>query len=164
MVLVSSGCTSARVTARIDGEPVCQDFELGAAKTKLKGALKRPVKVTVLDGKTVLSERVVLGRRLSSDPASVLVVQDESETYTVRFAQCGNEFAPQPLDATAEKEPTRRDDRTSYECGDSVVYKEVPVTVAAGKPDTRVIPWQAPPEASCLGNTAAPAPASSAAP
>ncbi|MBM4360703.1 MAG: hypothetical protein FJ096_21560 [Deltaproteobacteria bacterium] len=154
-LLVGAGCTSARVTAKIDGEPVCADFELGATRTKLKGALKRPVKVTVLDGKTVLSERVVLGKRAASDPASVLVVQDESETYTIRFAQCANEFAPQPLGASVDKDTKRRDDHTMYDCGDATVYKELQVEVKSGKPETRVVAWQAPPDAACLGADAA---------
>jgi hypothetical protein len=151
VLFACAGCTSARVTAKVEGEPLCLDFELGAARTKLKGALKRPVKVTVLDGKTVVSERVMLGKRAATDPASVLVVQDENETYTVRFAQCANEFAPQPLGASVDKDAKRRDDHTTYDCGDAVVYKELQLEVKSGKPETRVILWQAPPEATCLG-------------
>jgi len=151
-----AACTSARVTATLDGEPVCADFEVGTTKTKLKGALKRPVKVTVLDGKTTVSERVVLGKRKKDDTAGVLVVQDENETYTVRFAQCSNEFAPQPIDASVGKDAKRRDDFTSYECGDAAVYKEVQVDVKAGKPESRVIAWQPPPEPGCLGAASTP--------
>jgi hypothetical protein len=147
-------CTSARVTATLDGEPVCADFEVGAAKAPLKGALRKPVKVTVLDGKTTVSERIVLGKRTPNDAASVLVVQDENETYSVRFAQCGNDFAPQPIGASVDKDAKRREDFTSYDCGDAAVYKEIPLEVKAGKPDSRVIPWQAPPEPACLGSVA----------
>ena len=146
-----AGCTSARVTATLEGEPVCVDFELGAAQTKLKGALQYPVKITVLDGKTTVSERIALGKRTAADPASVLVVQDENETYAVKFAQCANAFAPQPLSAVSEKDPKRRDDRTNYECGDAKVYKEISVEVRKGQPKTRVIPWKAPPESRCVG-------------
>lgn len=146
-------CTSARVTATLDGEPVCSDFEVGAAKSKLKGALRRPVKVTVLDGKTTVSERIVLGKRSEGDLASVLVVQDENETYTVRFAQCGNDFAPQPIATSVDKDAKRRDDFTTYDCGDAAVYKEIQVEVKAGKPETRVISWQTPPETACLGSS-----------
>ena len=163
-VVLLLGCTSARVTATLDGEPVCPDFELRGTHSKRKGALKHPVKVTVLDGKTTVSERVALGKRNASDPASVLVVQDENETYTVRFAQCGNEFAPQPLDAVVEKEARLRDDHTSYECGEGKLFKEIAVVVKKGKPATRRIPWQSPPEAACLTGDGAPAPVGTATP
>jgi hypothetical protein len=162
------GCTSARTTATIDGEPLCADFELGAARTPFKGALKNPVKVTVLDGKTVVSERVVLGKRHDSDPNAIVVVQDTNETYTIRFAQCENAFAAQPVAATANKprdnkdEPKRQDDRTAYECGDSKVYKEIQLEVKRGKKETRVIPWQPPPDAECLTSRVPTAPAASA--
>ncbi len=136
--------------ATLDDEPVCRDFELGANHAHLKGALKHPVKVMVLDGKTVVSERVVLGKRNEKDPASVLVVQNKNQTFTIRFAQCSNEFAPQPVDAVVEKESKRGDGHTSYQCGDTKVYKETTVDVKKGKPETRRVPWHAPPESQCL--------------
>jgi hypothetical protein len=152
-----AGCTSARVTATIEGEPVCYDFELGSARTQFKGALRKPVKITVLSGKTQISERVDLGKRSPSDKPGVLVVQDANETYTVRFAQCENEFAPQPV--TGEKrEPSERpggthtEDRTHYSCGDAKTYKEIEIKVRSGHPETRVVPWQAPPEGDCLAS------------
>lgn len=129
---------------------MCPDFALGSSAT-LKGALRRPVKITVLDGKTVISERVVLGKRLATDPASLLIVQDENETFTVRFAQCGNDFAPQPIEKTGDKDARRREDFTSYDCGDAAVYQELALDVKKGSPGSRVVPWQAPPATECLG-------------
>ncbi len=162
-LLVLGACTSARVTATVEGEPVCADFELGAARTPFKGALRKPVKITVLDGKTQISERVELGKRTAADKPGVLVVQDANETYTVRFAQCENEFAPQPVGDKEPKEPkdpkrdpseraggTHADDRTHYACGDAKTYKEIEIKVRSGHPETRVVPWQAPPDAECL--------------
>ncbi len=166
IALVALGCTSARVTATIDGEPVCPDFELGASHTKFKGALRHPVKISVYDGKTMLSERVALGKRSDSDKPGVLVVQDANDTYKVRFVQCPNEFAAHPIDAAADREQKQqkqRDDRTSYTCGEAEPYKQIDVTVRTGHPETRVIPWQAPPNPECLASKVPPA-ASSAEP
>src|SRR5689334_18656465 len=127
LVFALCSCTSARVTATVEGEPVCADLDVGAAHTRFKGALRQPVKITVLDGRTQISERVDLGERDAADKGGVLVVQDSNATYTVRFAQCENEFAPQLVSGEkAEKDPKRKDeprsdkgdDRTHYSCGD----------------------------------------------
>ena len=81
LLAIPQGCTARRVPAPIKGEPVCADFELGAARTKFKGALKWPVMVTVLDGSTTVSERLVLGKRKASDEGGKLVVEDDDETH-----------------------------------------------------------------------------------
>ncbi len=148
----AAACTAARVSAPIDGEPVCADFLLGASKAPFKGALKRPVKVTVLDGSSVVSERVVLGKRIADEPSSLLVVEDDDEKYVVRFAQCENAFAPQP--AGSARDGRQVEARTHYTCGSATMYKEIELVVVAGDVKSRAIPWQAPPQPECYATSA----------
>ncbi|MSP24354.1 MAG: hypothetical protein EXR75_04165 [Myxococcales bacterium] len=146
---LAGACTSARVSAPIEGEPVCADFVLGASQSAFKGALKQPVKITVLDGKSVVSERVVLGKRSASEPSSILVVEDDDESYVVRFAQCDDGFAPQPADAA--RDARQAEARTHYACGDATMYKEIDLKVISGDVASRAIVWQVPPNAACYG-------------
>lgn len=141
------GCTATKVTGEIRGEPVCEDFELGGG-TKMKGSLRQPVQITILEDDEPLWERVVFGRRNADDKATVFAITDEDEEYTVRWAQCPNAFAPKPIG-----EALRTTDRAgSYSCGEAKVYQDTKLVIKEGDPGSRVIEWQAPPEARCWGS------------
>jgi hypothetical protein len=149
LALLLASCTAPSVTGTVEGEPVCADFQLAGSDSKMKGSLRRPVKVTVLEDNDVRWERVLLGKRTAEDAGSRFVVEDDNETYTVRWAQCSNVFAPKRVD----KEGRAADNTSNYSCGDASVYKEEKLEVRSGEANTRVIHWVAPPEAGCWEGT-----------
>lgn len=142
------GCTAQSVTGEINGEPVCVDFAVGKGGAKMKGSLKYPVQVGIIEGDEPRWERVLLGKRTAGDDNSKFVIPDSDETYTVRFAQCSNAFAPRPVD-----DNTRSTDvRGTYRCGEAKVYKEVPLEIREEDASSRVINWETPPEPACWTN------------
>ncbi len=114
----------------------------------MKGSLKYPVQVGIIEDDEPRWERVLLGRRTANDDKSKFVIPDTDETYTVRFAQCSNAFAPRPVDDTTRS----TDVRGTYRCGEAKVYKEVPLEIREEDPSSRVIQWEAPPEPACWTN------------
>ena len=96
--------------------------------------LDRSVKVTVLDGSSVIWERVLLGRRSDDSPKAKAVVLDTDDTFTVQWAQCANVRAPRPVVTD-----TQRAGGSGYECGEAEVYLRQElgdaVDVALGKTD-----------------------------
>lgn len=153
-------CTATKVTGEVRGEPVCEDFELGGG-SKMKGSLRQPVQITILEDDDPLWERVVFGRRHAEDKPTVFAITDEDEEYTVRWAQCPNAFAPKPIG-----EALRTTDRAgSYSCGEAKPYKDSKLVIRKGDAESRVIAWEAPPESRCWGtDDGAPASSASAAP
>lgn len=145
LLTLASACTSPSVAGDVQGEPVCPDFELGAARTKMKGSLEKPVKISVVEDDEVRWERVLLGKRTPADADPKFVVEDDDETYTIRWAQCPNAFAPKRVDMQMRAE----DITSSYACGEAVTYHEQPLEVRQGDPSSRVVSWVAPPEPEC---------------
>ena len=145
LLALAPGCTNPSVAGEIKGEPVCPDFELGAARTKMKGSLKKPVQISVLEDDEVRWERVLLGKRTAEDADPKFVVEDGNETYNIRWAQCPNVFAPQRVDLKMRPE----DISSSYGCGEAVTYHEQQLEVRKGDPSSRVLEWVAPPEPAC---------------
>lgn len=144
------GCASPSVTGDVQGEPICADFELGSTKTQMKGSLRRPVKVTILEDDEPRWERVMLGKRSAGDPDSKFVVPDTDEEYVVRWAQCENVFAPKRTDEGVDPNAKRGG---GYACGEATPYKDVELKIEGGNPASRVIQWQAPPIADCWTST-----------
>jgi len=158
LVLVLAGCTAPSVTGVIQDEPVCPDFTVGAPGTKMKGSLKQPVQVSILDGSSVRWQRTLLGRRTAAAPHSRFVVEDDDDTYTVQWAQCPNAFAPK----RAELGKTRAADHVpTYDCGESKVYKKEKLEIRQGDASSRVLHWAPPPAPACWSNLA-PEPSASA--
>lgn len=151
--VLATSCTAQKVTAPVEDEPICSDFELGAAQTKHKGGLRKPVRVRILDGSSVESMRVLLGRRTADDQTAKLSIPDDDETYDVEWAQCENERAPRPL--KAETKDAR--ELAAYECGEAKVYATTKLEVRAGKSESRVIKFVAPPDAACWSSSGPPA-------
>ena len=155
--LATASCTAKNVIGTVEGEPVCADFKLGP-DTLMKGSLKKPVRVSIMDGDDVVWERVLLGKRAASDAASKFVVEDNDEEYTVRWAQCPNIFAPRRV----EGESRTQDLGLSYDCGEAEKYEETELVVKAADAASRVLNWVAPFDAACWSAPAEPASSASA--
>jgi hypothetical protein len=152
-----AACTSPSVAGEIKGEPVCADFSLGS--TLMKGSLRRPVQVSILEDDDTRWQRVLFGKRSADDKPSVFSVEDDDESYVVRWAQCANEFAPRPVD-----DQSRGSERgASYTCGEATPYADKPFEVKEGDVASRVIEWAEPPEAECWRGDSPAAPASASA-
>ena len=133
----------------IEGEPVCPDFEVGAAHTKMTGGLRFPVQVTIKDGNNVVFKTTLLGRRLEKDAATRVLVTDDDATLSVEWAQCENERAPRAVEAGA------RDAKTvaKYECGKAETYKTDPLVTKRGDAKSHALTFQTPPNAACWQGT-----------
>ncbi|MDC3958499.1 hypothetical protein [Polyangium jinanense] len=138
-------CSNTQVTSTVTGEPVCADFTLGGANNKMRGGLRQPVRVTVLDDDDQIARVMILGKRAEGDPGARLVLPDANAEYKVEWAQCGNERASVPL--RAGKTPER--DLTTYECGEAKVYKTDPLVTKKGDRASHAFTFQPPPNAAC---------------
>ncbi|MDI3282058.1 hypothetical protein [Polyangium sp. 15x6] len=137
-------CSNAQVTSTITGEPVCADFTLGEA-SKMRGGLRQPVRVTVLDDDDQVAKVMLLGKRAEGDPGARLVLPDANAEYKVEWAQCSNERASVPLRAGK----TQERDLTAYECGEAKVYKTDPLVTKKGDRASHALTYQPPPNAAC---------------
>ena len=157
----ASACGGRLVPSPVEGEPVCADFEIGASHGKMRGSMRFPVTVTLLEGTQVISRATLFGARTKDDHGRVLVPDDNGE-YEVRWAQCVNERAPRPLTATVESK-----DAAQYECGQAEVYKTDKIATKQGDPASRILTFAPPPRAECWLSEipkAAPAPTPAHAP
>ncbi len=154
------GCAGPRIPAPIEGIPLCTDFTVGRAK--MAGSLRFPVRLRVLDGKTVLFHTVIPGLRHPNDPPPQSYIADDNASYRVEWAQCGNPRAPRAateLAAGAKAHEKGREGDGAYECGEATVYKADDVlTTRKGDKASHVIKFLAPPNAACWVDEAAPAP------
>jgi hypothetical protein len=152
-----AGCAGPPVPAPIEGLPVCADFSSG--KAKMEGGLRYPVRLRILDGKTVLFKMVLGGLRHADDPKPRTLLADDNAKYTVEWAQCSNERAPvSATEATKStkardhehKEQVREHEGTSYDCGDPKVYKADGVLeIRKGDRASHVVTFVAPPDTTC---------------
>lgn len=139
-----AGCGGPPVTSTIEGEPVCPDFTLGAPTNKMRGGLRNPVRLTVLDGKNAVARAMFVGKRAEGDQSPPVILPDGNSTYTLEWAQCENERAAIPLGKASQ-----RDGRTSYECGEGKIYKTEPLTTKKGDPSSHKLVVPAPPNPAC---------------
>jgi hypothetical protein len=153
--LALAACAGPPVTSPIEDEPICADFESGAARTKMIGGLKHPVQLTIKRGSSVIFKTTVHGLRTDKDLATRVLLADDDETFTLEWAQCENERAARP------SEPTGRETKgaAKYECGAAAVYKTEPLTTKKGDPKSHALKFPAPPNPACWQSTAPPAPA-----
>jgi hypothetical protein len=145
----------------VEDEPVCEDFEVGASHAKLKGGLRKPVRVRLLedaDDDDAISSRILLGKRTPSDPAPMLSVPDDDDVLVVEWAQCENERAPRPVRTDARDQS----EVAAYECGTAKVYAKTELKVVEGDAASRVVRFVAPPEPACWTNQAPPEAAAAA--
>jgi hypothetical protein len=155
MVLaLAAGCSGPPVATGVTAEPVCADFELGVAHTKMRGGLRVPVSLVVKEGDDVVMRTTVYGLRHDKDLPTRVVLPDANEEYTVEWAQCENERAPRPVEdptAIAGKSTVtpRREGPVDYECGNSVVYKTDKLVTTRGNPASHALTYPPPPKPEC---------------
>jgi hypothetical protein len=150
---LSLGCTGKPTPTPIAGEPVCPDFVVGAVKTPMRGGLKQPVSITVLEDGEVIMRTTVVGLRTPADPPTRIVVPDADGEYTVEWGQCENERAPRPVsDAPARAKGSTapvREGPAEYECGKSTVYKTDKLVTKKGDPASHALTFPPPPRTDC---------------
>ncbi len=129
----------------VEGEPICPDFEVGAAKTKMVGGLRFPVQLTIKDGNNVVFKAAIFGRRTEKDSPTRVLVPDDNATLTLEWAQCDNERAPSPAEAAGRDKKAA----AKYECGKAEPYKTEQLTTKRGDAKSHAVMFQAPPNAAC---------------
>ncbi|EYF01518.1 hypothetical protein [Chondromyces apiculatus] len=140
-----TGCGGPPTPSPIEGEPVCVDYDMGAAKTRMRGSLRHPVQVTVTDGGDLVGKTILDGRRQDSAPPSMVLVPDANDEVEVTWAQCENEPAPQ----AAVKAGDPKGEAPSFECGNATVYKTEKLTIRRGDASSRKLTFPPPPKTDC---------------
>jgi hypothetical protein len=159
--LALAACAGPPITSPIDGEPVCADFESGAAHSKMIGGLRHPVQLTIKNGTNAIFKTTLSGLRTDKDLATRVLIADADETLTLEWAQCANERAARPQKATGQEAKGA----AKYECGEATVYKTEQLVTKKGDPKSHAITFPAPPDPSCwLGTAPTPEPADAGAP
>jgi len=110
----------------------------------MRGGLRQPVRVTVLDDGDVVTRVLIYGRRTESDPSPRLVLPDADAEYTVEWGQCENERASAPLTG----KPTERE-AAGYECGNSPAYKTDKLVTKKGDRSPHPLAFVPPPKPDC---------------
>ncbi|HMY18755.1 MAG TPA: hypothetical protein PKA58_20650, partial [Polyangium sp.] len=87
------GCSGPPVPSAISGDPVCPDYSIVAGGTKLRGGLRFPIRVTVLDDDDPVTKVIVFGKHAEGDPSPKLVLPDKNKEYKVEWSVCPNEHA-----------------------------------------------------------------------
>ncbi len=119
------------------------------------GGLRYPVRMRVLDGKTVVFQTTILGLRSADESVSTYIADDNAK-YKVEWSQCGNEHAPRSV-AGEEQEGKARDkghERTeteglAYVCGESKVYATTALETKKGDRSSHLIHFTPPPNPEC---------------
>jgi hypothetical protein len=164
-LLGASGCSGPPVPSPIQGEPVCADFEVGAAHTRMRGGLLYPVMLSVKQGKTVVGKAMLHGLRSDKDKPAHVSLPDGNEDYVVEWAQCENEQAPRPVDGEhAKKGAPDRGEAAHYECGHPNVYKTDRLVTRKGDLSSHALTLPPPPKGGCWTSEAPSATAAPSAP
>lgn len=140
-----AACAGPPMTSPIEGEPVCADFEIGAAHTKMAGGLRFPVQLVIKSGSRTVFKTTLVGRRTDKEPASRFLLSDDDETFTVEWSQCENERASKPAEAAGRDQKGA----AKYECGNAAVYKTDQLVTKKGDPASHNLTFPAPPNPAC---------------
>jgi hypothetical protein len=128
----------------------------------MRGALHHPVHVRVLDGKTLVTKALIIGR-MEGDQPTYLSVADDNAEYKVEWIQCPNERAPVSEKGGKNESKRATKDQVTYICGDAEPYKTHTLVTKKGDPSTHKITFAPPPKPECWSGEGAPTtPASSA--
>ncbi|WP_437603285.1 hypothetical protein WMF28_16890 [Sorangium sp. So ce590] len=152
LFLSSVACGGPPTPSPIEGEPICPDFEIGAARAPMRGSLRFPIALTVREGKEPITRTTLTGRRSKDDPASRILLGDEDAEYEIEWAQCENERAPR-----ARKQARGTKDASEYECGNAAVYKTDKLVTRKGDAASRTVHFAAPPKPACWESELPPA-------
>jgi hypothetical protein len=141
-----SGCDGPSAPSLVKGEPVCTDIE--QAGIKLKGGLKQPVQLRVLDDGDLVATVMLYGVPESTPQPTRFLLPGGDGKYTLEWGQCPNERALtafDPRDKAAGKSATGG----SYDCGTAVVYHSVEHATKKGDATSHEIEMVAPPNPDC---------------
>ncbi|WP_437650559.1 hypothetical protein [Sorangium sp. So ce362] len=152
LFLSSVACGGPPTPSPIEGEPICPDFEIGAARAPMRGSLRFPIALTVREGKEPITRTTLTGRRSKDDPANRILLGDEDAEYEIEWAQCENERAPR-----ARKQVRGTKDASEYECGNAAVYKTDKLVTRKGDAASRTVHFAAPPKPACWESELPPA-------
>lgn len=152
------GCAGPPIPAPIEGLPVCPDFTTGGAK--MEGGLRYPVRLRVLDGKTVLFKTVISGLRHPDDPRPKTYIADDNARYQVEWGQCENPRAPRSASEQARTgkghDKSRESEGSGYDCGEAKIYKTDVLDTKKRDRASHVITFAPPPNAACWTGELAP--------
>ena len=161
LIALVAGCAGSPIPSPIEGEPVCPDVTIGAARSEMVGGLRHPVRMRILNGKSPIMKLILGGRRTLTDSPARTLVADDSAEYTVEWAQCQNERAPRPTEKGQKPKDPRSIDKSArvletgaFECGEAEVYKTVPLVTKKGDAASHVIKFEMPPKAECWASDA----------
>ena len=147
------GCSGPPVPSAISGDPVCPDYSIVAGGTKLRGGLRFPIRVTVLDDDDPVTKVIVFGKHAEGDPSPKLVLPDKNKEYKVEWSVCPNEHATAPVTATKSK--SLRGEATAYDCGETKPYKTTTLTTKKGDPSSHALKFEAPEKIECWADVTA---------
>jgi len=142
------GCSGPPIPSTIKGEPICADYSIGASGDKLRGGLRYPVRMTILDDDDPVSKVFIYGKRTEDGPSPKTSLPDKDAEYKVEWAQCVNERATVAVNAPKAKS-LRADSSTAYDCGEAQVYKTATLVTKKGDPASHVLTFEAPPKPDC---------------
>ncbi|WP_438030078.1 hypothetical protein [Sorangium sp. So ce233] len=157
--LLTAACGGPPTPSPIEGEPVCPDFEIGATRAPMRGSLRFPVTLTVLDGDDPITRTTITGRRSSDDPATRILLADDDAEYEIQWAQCENQRAPRARTLSRDTKDT-----AEYACGNAAVYKTDKLVTRKGDAASRTVRFAAPPKPECWESELPPADAPPAVP
>lgn len=144
--LLVTGCDGPSAPSLVKGEPVCADIE--QAGQKLKGGLKQPVQLRVLDDDEVIATVMLYGVPESAPQPTRFLLPDGNAKYTLEWGQCPNERALTPFDPR-DKVAARSAGGGVYDCGKAVVYHTADHATKKGEPSSHELEIVAPPNAEC---------------
>jgi hypothetical protein len=158
--LGAAGCSSPSTPALVKEETVCAGFE--QAGQKMRGGLKKPVRLRVMEDDEVVATVMLFGIADSKHPTRFLLPDTDKE-YSLEFAQCANDRAPQPEEK--DQKNASKAGGVKFECNEPAVYSTVRHETKKGEPASMEIPFPVPPNAECWeGPAAAPTASASAEP
>ncbi len=118
----------------------------------MRGGLRYPVRVTVLDDDDTVAKPLIYGKRSEGDPSPRVALPDKNAEYKVQWGQCVNERATVPASLSKGKS-LRTDSATSYDCGETKVYKTDTLITKKGDAASHALAYQPPPVPECWADT-----------
>ncbi|MFO0616147.1 MAG: hypothetical protein U0414_26375 [Polyangiaceae bacterium] len=161
LALIVIACAGPPSRSSVSNEPICPDFQLGPRKTRMHGALKRPVTMTVKDGSSPVVITTLYGLNAKGARPTLFLLPDTNAEYTVEWTQCPNEKAPIEAAAWAakEKEAAAPAQGASFQCAETKPFATTKLTTKRGDEASRTIPFPDNlPEPECWAADAPPAP------
>lgn len=146
-VSLLAACEGPGLPSLVKGEPTCKDLK--QAGKDMKGTLRQPVRLRVLDGDDVVATQMLYGIPESSPHPTRFLLPDRERKYTLEWAQCKSERAPTPYDPR-DKEAQQKSGATSaFDCTEADVYEKVEHSTKKGDPTSHDLAWVAPPNPAC---------------